>query len=104
MEYARDAEAIKGNDLKQSLNQEKTKSLDLMDKLNQETKKTNSMQEQLSDLTDELVKIKELLNSETKNFHSIWLVVNYFYLDSKFSKNLNKIEVIDSFVPRAFVN
>ena len=35
MEYAKDAEAIKGNDLKQNLNSEKTKCLELMDKLNQ---------------------------------------------------------------------
>ena len=33
MEYAKDAETIKGNDLKQSLNLEKNKSFDLMNKL-----------------------------------------------------------------------
>jgi hypothetical protein len=71
MEYAKDAEQIKCNDLRQSLNQEKTKSLDLMDKLNQEKKRTNSMQEQLSDLNDELMKIKEMLDAESKNFQLI---------------------------------
>jgi hypothetical protein len=72
MEYAKDAEAIKGNDLKQSLNIEKTKCLELMDKLNQEKKKTNSMQEQLCDLNEEFVKIKENLLAETENFKSVW--------------------------------
>lgn len=83
MEYAKDAEAIKGNDLKQSLNTEKTKCLELMDKLNQEKKKTNMMQEQLCDLNEEIVKIKEHLNSETYNFHSIWylgLKISSFFL------------------------
>ena len=72
MEYAKDAEAIKGNDLKQSLNIEKTKCLELMDKLNQEKKKTNSMQEQLCDLNEDFVKIKENLLAETENFKSVW--------------------------------
>lgn len=72
MEYAKDAEAIKGNDLKQSLNIEKTKCLELMDKLNQEKKKTNSMQEQLCDLNEEFVKIKENLLAETENFKLVW--------------------------------
>jgi hypothetical protein len=71
MEYAKDAEAIKGNDLKQSLNLEKTKCLELMEKLNQEKKRVNSMQEKLNDMNDELFKIKEHLNSEIKNYNLI---------------------------------
>ena len=72
MEYAKDAEVIKGNDLKQSLNTEKTKCLEFMDKLNQEKKKTNAMQEQLCDLNEEFVKIKDNLRVETENFNLVW--------------------------------
>jgi len=72
MEYAKDAEAIKGNDLKQGLNTEKTKCLDLMDKLNQEKKKTNAMQEQLCDMNEEFAKIKENLLAESENFKLVW--------------------------------
>ena len=68
MEYAKDAEAIKGNDLKQSLNNEKTKCLELMEKLNQEKKKANLMQEQLCDLNEEFTKLKGHLDSEINNF------------------------------------
>ena len=67
MEYAKDAEAIKGNDLKQSLNLEKSKSLDLMDKLNQEKKKSNIMHEQICDLNEQIADLKERLNIEYKN-------------------------------------
>lgn len=72
MEYEKDTEAIKGNDLKQSLNAEKTKCLELMDRLNQEKKRANSMQEQLGLLNDEVVSIKQRLNAETTNLHAIW--------------------------------
>jgi hypothetical protein len=72
MEYAKDAEAIKGNDLKQSLNIEKNKCLEMMDKLNQEKKKTNLMQEQLCELNEEVLKIKEHLDKETNHLHAIW--------------------------------
>lgn len=72
MEYAKDAEIMKANDLKQSLSLEKSKTLDLIEKLNQEKKKTNIMQEQLCDLNDEVVKIKEHLNTESNNFHALW--------------------------------
>lgn len=74
MEYAKDTEAIKGNDLKQMLNAEKTRSLELVDKLNAEKKKTNAVQEQLAQLRDELAKIKERLNKETTSLHEIWYV------------------------------
>ncbi|RNA01317.1 A-kinase anchor 9-like [Brachionus plicatilis] len=62
MEYAKDSEIIKSNDLKQSLNLEKNKTFDLMEKLSQEKKKTNMMQEQLYELNEEVIKIKDLLN------------------------------------------
>lgn len=76
MEYAKDTEAIKGNDLKQQLNSEKTRSLELVDKLNAEKKKTNAVQEQLAQLRDELAKIKERLNKETTSLHEIWYLSN----------------------------
>lgn len=71
MEYNKDAENIKANDLKQSLNAEKQKSLELMDKLNQERKKSNAMQEQLCDLKEEVARIKDHLAGETKNYKQI---------------------------------
>ena len=71
MEYNKDAENIKANDLKQSLNAEKTKNLDLMEKLNQEKKKTNIMQEQLCDLKEEVLRMKDTLSIENKNYKLI---------------------------------
>lgn len=68
MEYNKDAEAIKTNDLKESLNIEKSKCIDIMDKLNQEKKVTNSMQEKIGDLNEELEKTKEILNSESEHY------------------------------------
>lgn len=84
MEYAKDAEAIKGNDLKQNLNSEKTKCLELMDKLNQEKKKLNNVQEQLCDLKEEISKLKEHINIDSKNHKNVWLVTQF---------NLNKIQI-----------
>lgn len=74
IEYAKDSEIIKANDLKQSLNLEKNKTLDLIDKLNQEKKKTNIMQDQLYELNEEVIKIKELLNIESNNFRNLWYI------------------------------
>lgn len=72
MEYAKDTETIKGNDLKQSLNAEKAKYLDAMEKFNQEKKKTNSLQKQVADISDELNHIKQLLDAETINHQNVW--------------------------------
>lgn len=71
MEYNKDAENIKANDLKQGLNAEKTKNLELMEKLNQERKKANAMQEQLCDLKDEVARMKDNVVSENKNYKTI---------------------------------
>ena len=71
VEYARDAEAIKGNDLKQSLNAEKAKSLEFIERLNQETRKTNSQQEQLAELAEECARIKHMLEAQTASFAAI---------------------------------
>ena len=71
MEYNKDAENIKANDLKQSLNSEKTKNLELMEKLNQEKKKSNSLQEQLCDLKEEVLRMKDTMGIENKNYKII---------------------------------
>ena len=72
LEFERDAEIIKGNDLKQSLSLEKNRCMEYIEKLNEEKKKTSRMQEQLGELNDEVLKIKEHLDNETKNFHLVW--------------------------------
>ena len=72
MEYEKDTEAIKGNDMKQSLNAERSKCLELTDKLNQEQKKANSMQEQLSQLNEEVAVFKKILNEQTTSLEKIW--------------------------------
>jgi hypothetical protein len=72
MEYNRDAETIKANDFKQSLNSEKAKNIELLEKLNQERKQSNLMQEQLSDVRDEVCRMKEHLDHETNNYKTIW--------------------------------
>jgi hypothetical protein len=71
MEYNKDAENIKANDLKQSLNSEKTKNLELMEKLNQEKKKSNSLQEQLCELKEEVLRMKDTMAIENKNYKII---------------------------------
>ena len=71
MEYNKDAENIKANDLKQSLNSEKAKNLESMEKLNQERKKTNVMQEQLCDLKDEVSRMRDTITIENKNYKII---------------------------------
>lgn len=71
MEYNKDAENIKANDLKQSLNSEKTKNLELMEKLNQEKKKSNAAQEQLCDLKEEVLRMKDTMAIENKNYKHI---------------------------------
>ncbi|CAF0917327.1 unnamed protein product, partial [Brachionus calyciflorus] len=91
MEYSKDAEIIKANDLKESLNLEKSKTLDLIEKLNQEKKKTHLMQEQLCDLNDEVVKIKEHLNSEANNFQTL-----YNQLETEKSKNEQLAKLIET--------
>jgi hypothetical protein len=72
MEYNKDAEAIKYNDLKQGLNNEKKKYLELMEKLNQEKKKTNLTQEQLCEANEELITVKNSFDVESKKLKNIW--------------------------------
>jgi hypothetical protein len=67
MEYAKDAELIKANDLKRSLNIEKSKNIELMDKLNQEKKRSNQFSEQLFEANEQISNLKERLNIESLN-------------------------------------
>ncbi len=72
MEYNRDAENIKANDFKQSLNMEKAKNIELLEKLNHERKSSTSMQDQLADFKEEFNRIKQSLDNETSNYKSVW--------------------------------
>lgn len=78
MEYAKDAETIKGNDFKQALTLEKNKYLDLMDKYNQEKKKTSLMSDQLCEFKEEVNKIKKHLDQETEHLNTIWFVFTFY--------------------------
>jgi hypothetical protein len=70
MEYNKDAEDMKTNDLRQSLNSEKTKCIEVMDRLNQEKKRTNELEEKVADLSEELERTKEILNTENEHFQA----------------------------------
>ncbi len=61
---------MKTNDLRQSLNNEKSKCIEIMDTLNQEKKRTNELQERVVDLGEELERTKEVLNTENEHLQA----------------------------------
>ena len=92
IEFAKDSEIIKANDLKQSLNLEKSKYIDLMDKLNQEKKKSNHYNEQLFEANEQISNLKERLCIESKNHSKVCKDLELERNNNEYYKKIKELE------------